>query len=346
MSGVKPMPETLLDLVEVEKHYPLDRGLLGAFSRYKRVFRALDKVSLTIRRQEVVGLVGESGSGKSTLAQVAVRLLTVDGGSVAWKGNSVTHARGKALKPFRRRVQMVFQDTGSSLNPRKRIGRHLAQSLALAEVPRADRHARALELLELVGMPATTLDRYPHQLSGGQRQRVAIARSLAMQPELLVADEPVASLDVSLQAQIVNLLDELRQRLGLTILFISHDLALVGHICTRVAVMYAGSIVEEGTPRDVLLNAGHPYTRALLAAIPRGIAGRDRADRGEELAPEGIPDAGCRFAPRCPQVRELCRGVAPPSLALVPGHSASCHFAARIAPEAVPMTASSKEFQE
>jgi ABC-type oligopeptide transport system ATPase subunit len=259
--------ETLLDLVEIEKCYRIDRGPVDWLLGRRRVFQALDKVSLTIRRREVIGLVGESGSGKSTLAQVAVRLLDADGGSVAWKGNSVTRARGRALRGFRQQVRMVFQDTGSSLNPRKSIGRHLAQTLALAGVPRARRPARAVELLALVGLGKASLARYPHQMSGGQRQRIAIARALAAEPELLVADEPVASLDVSLQAQIVNLLDELRERLGLTILFISHDLALVGHICSRVAVMYAGSIVEEGPPDTVLAHPAHPYTRALLAAI-------------------------------------------------------------------------------
>ncbi|MBW6399260.1 ABC transporter ATP-binding protein [Roseomonas sp. HJA6] len=323
--------EILLDLVELDKRYVLDGGLLARLTGRQRVLQALDKVSLTIRRREVIGLVGESGSGKSTLAQAAVRLLDVDGGSVAWKGNSVTRARGKALRGFRRGVQMVFQDTGSSLNPRKTIGRHLSQSLALGGLPRAARPARIRELLDLIGMNETVLTRYPHQLSGGQRQRIAIARSLAAEPELLVADEPVASLDVSLQAQIVNLLDELRERLGLTLLFISHDLALVGHISTRVVVMYAGSVVEEGDPATVLTRPAHPYTRALIAAIPQGVEGRGRSRDAADRGAEGIPSQGCRFAPRCPQARDMCRSLAPATLLLPGGHGVACHFAGQSA---------------
>jgi oligopeptide/dipeptide ABC transporter ATP-binding protein len=334
-------PETLLDLVEVEKHFAMDRGVLAGLFGRRRVFTALDKVSLTIRRREVVGLVGESGSGKSTLAQVAMRLLDADAGSVAWKGNSVTRLRGRALRGFRRQVQMVFQDTGSSLNPRKTIGRHLSQSLALAGVKRADRTARAEALLALVGLSDAVLARYPHQLSGGQRQRIAIARSLAMQPELLVADEPVASLDVSLQAQIVNLLDELRERLGLTLLFISHDLALVGHISSRVAVMYAGAIVEEGEPATVLHTPAHPYTRALLAAIPRGIEGRGVRRGGGAEPASSASAAGCRFAPRCAEAADICRRVAPPTVLVSATHRAACHFAVPAA-VTVPETFSAK----
>jgi oligopeptide/dipeptide ABC transporter ATP-binding protein len=187
------------------------------------------------------------------------------------------------------------------------------------------RRARAIELLSLVGLDENVLPRLPHQLSGGQRQRVAIARSLATKPELLIADEPVASLDVSLQAQIVNLLCDLRERLGLTILFISHDLALVGHISTRVAVMYAGRIVEEGEPQAVLSQAAHPYTRALLAAIPKGLAGRNRSETIVEVA-ASIPSEGCRFAPRCPKAQKMCLNVAPSSREVSAGHLAACHF--------------------
>ncbi len=289
-----PGQEVLLDLVEIRKE----------FGGARRLFRraapnvALDDVSLQVRRREVVGLVGESGCGKSTLAQVAIRLLDADRGSVSYRGRSVSRVTGRALRPFRRAVQMVFQDTGSSLNPRKTVRRHLAETLAVAGVPRAGRQARAEELLRLVGLDPALLARLPHQMSGGQRQRLAIARSLAMGPELLIADEPVASLDVSLQAQIVNLLDRLRGELGLAMLFISHDLALVARISGRVAVMFAGAIVEEGEPGVVLAAPAHPYTRALLAAIPRGIAGRmrERQDPGGDLA--ALPTAGCRCGRR------------------------------------------------
>ena len=319
--------EVVLELTEIRKEFRIG----GAFDRLLgrgRKFRALDDVSLTLHRREVVGLVGESGCGKSTLAQVVMRLLDADNGSVAFKGDSVTRATGAALRPFRRRVQMVFQDTGSSLNPRKSVGRHLAETLAMTGLPRRQRAARSEALLGMVGLDAAALTRLPHQLSGGQRQRLAIARSLAMEPEVLIADEPVASLDVSLQAQIVNLLDRLRRDLGLTLLFISHDLALVGHISDRVAVMFAGAIVEEGVPRIVLSAPAHPYTRALLAAIPKGIHGRSRQGADNDTVVAAMPDQGCRFAPRCPQEAAICRSQAPPLVRVAGGHHARCHFAA------------------
>jgi oligopeptide/dipeptide ABC transporter ATP-binding protein len=320
----------LLELTNVRKDFVLDAGLIGRLTGRRRVLRALDDVSLVVRRGEVLGLVGESGSGKSTLAEVAVRLLTVDAGAVAYRGEPVTYASGRALRPFRRGVQMVFQDTGSSLNPRKTVGRTLDEALALRGVARGERLARVERLLGLVGLGSFVRARYPHQLSGGQRQRVAIARALAMEPELLVADEPVASLDVSLQAQIVNLLLRLRHELGLTLLFISHDLALVSHISTRVAVMYAGRIVEEGPADRVLRQPAHPYTQALLAAIPKGLRGRAaRRDPTGEPAPATLdpsaPVAGCRFAPRCPVALPLCATKPARMRRLATEHVAECH---------------------
>lgn len=318
----------LLDLVKVRKEFSRSRGF---FAGRVASFVALDDVSLQVRQREVVGLVGESGCGKSTLAQVAIRLLDADAGSVVYKGRGVTGVSGRALRPFRHAVQMVFQDTGSSLNPRKTVWRHLAETLSVAGIARAGRRARAEELLRVVGLDPALLARLPHQLSGGQRQRLAIARTLAMGPELLIADEPVASLDVSLQAQIVNLLERLREELGLAMLFISHDLALVARISSRVAVMFAGAIVEEGKPGVVLAAPAHPYTRALLNAIPQGIAGRGRTrqDVGADMA--ALPAVGCRFANRCSHVAELCRTVAPPLVPVLPGHAARCHFASVIA---------------
>ncbi len=326
MSG-SPTSEVLLELTEVRKEFGAARGMLGRLLGRAPRFRALDDVSLTLHRREVVGLVGESGCGKSTLAQVAIRLLDVDAGSVAYKGNNVTRATGAALRPFRTGVQMVFQDTGSSLNPRKTVARHLAEALAVAGLARDRRQARAEELLRMVGLEPAILLRLPHQLSGGQRQRLAIARSLAMDPEVLIADEPVASLDVSLQAQIVNLLDRLRRDLGLSLLFISHDLALVARISTRVAVMFAGTIVEEGAPEHVLAAPAHPYTRALLAAIPQGIDGRARRRGQAEPEDQAVPDIGCRFANRCPLAAALCRAEAPPPVRVSASHVTRCHFA-------------------
>lgn len=312
----------LLELTEVRKTFGGGRRWLGGG---KAPYRALNDVTLTVHRQQVVGLVGESGCGKSTLAQVAIRLLEVDGGSVAWKGNSVTGLSRRSLRTFRRGVQMVFQDTGSSLNPRKTVERHLSETLAMTGAPRAGRRARAHALLQMVGLDPAVEKRLPHQLSGGQRQRLGIARALAMEPELIIADEPVASLDVSLQAQIVNLLDRLRRELGLAMLFISHDLALVARISDHVAVMFAGSIVEEGDPQKVLSAPAHPYTQALLDAIPRGIEGRERPRKAQAEA-VAMPVAGCRFAPRCPLAADPCRAVEPPPTKLGRDHFVRCHF--------------------
>ncbi len=323
------MSVPLLELVDVTRHYVLGKGVLDRLAGRRRILRALDGVSLTVHEGEVLGLVGESGSGKSTLAQLAVRLVEPTSGRIVYRGDDITRHDRRALRPFRERVQMVFQDTASSLNPRKRIRRTLEESLAMRAVPAHERAAEASRLLALVGLGDFVLARYPHQLSGGQRQRVAIARSLAMRPEFLVADEPVASLDVSLQAQIVNLLLELRGKLGLTLLFVSHDLALVNAIATRVAVMYAGRIVEEGPTQDVLRAPAHPYTRALLRAVPRGLAGRGELREpvvGGPPDPSDLPE-GCRFAPRCPAAQAVCLSAYPPWMPLSPTHRAACHYA-------------------
>jgi ABC-type glutathione transport system ATPase component len=260
----------LLELDHVSKIYQLERRLLPRMLGARRPLTAVNDVSLSVARGGVLGLVGESGCGKSTLAQIIMRLERESAGRVRFDGVDITPLEGRALQPFRRRFQMVFQDSTASLNPRKTVRRTLSESLALAEVSAADRAGATAELLAQVGLDRSLAGRYPHQLSGGQRQRVAIARALAMRPELLVADEPVSSLDVSLQAQILRLLIALRDRLGLTMIFISHDLALVHHLCSDVAVMESGRIVERGTPAEVLHHPQHDYTRKLLAAVPRG----------------------------------------------------------------------------
>ena len=267
----------LLELRAITKVYELERRALPRLFGRRRPFAAVDGVDLAVDRGGVLGLVGESGSGKSTLAQIILRLEPPTSGRILFEGHDITALEGRAMRPFRRRIQMVFQDTNASLNPRKSVGRVLAESLRLAEAPEATIPDRSVELLAGVGLAAEFLARYPHELSGGQRQRVAIARALAMQPDLLVLDEPVSSLDVSLQAQIMQLLAELRRRLGLTMIFISHDLALVHHLCTDVAVMRAGKIVERGPPAEVLFAPRHDYTRALLAAIPKPRRAAERA---------------------------------------------------------------------
>lgn len=235
---------------------------------------ALAGVSLRIEPREVVGIVGESGSGKSTLAQIAVGLLKPSSGDVLLNGEPMSELLRQRDKSWRRRVQMVFQDTGSALNPRKSVARCLTETLKLRGVGKADRHREAVEMLRLVGLDESIMARLPHELSGGQRQRVGIARALAMKPDVLIADEPVSALDVSLQAQVVNLLIRLTAELGLTLVFISHDLALVRSLCSRVVVMRAGKIVEQGPSLKVLDHPEHPYTQLLRAAVPQGYAGR------------------------------------------------------------------------
>jgi peptide/nickel transport system ATP-binding protein len=264
------MSAPLLVLEGITKRYELERRVLPRLIGRRRPLLAVNDVSLTVPRGAVTGLVGESGCGKSTLAKIMLRLEQPTSGRVVLGGTDLTALHGAALRPQRRRMQMVFQDAGASLNPRKNGTRLLDEALVLAGETREGRTFRAAELMKQVGLDPALLSRYPHELSGGQKQRLAIARALAMGPELLVADEPVSALDVSLQAQILRLLMELRDRLGLTMVFISHDLALVHHLCASVAVMSAGQVVEQGHPRDVLRDPQHPYTRRLLAAVPRG----------------------------------------------------------------------------
>jgi peptide/nickel transport system ATP-binding protein len=281
-----------------------------------------------LREGEVLGLVGESGSGKSTLAHAIVRLTTVTSGTIRYRGTDITHLRPRDLRRFYGKMQLVFQDSHSSLNPRKTIDRALLDPLRLNGVQRAHRRERAIELLGRVGLGIAFLNRYPHELSGGQRQRVGIARALAMSPELLIADEPVSSLDVSLQAQVLNLLMDLRRELGLTMMFISHDLAVVNNISTRVGVMYAGRVVEIGRPDEVLRTPAHPFTVALLSSIPAGLKGRGKdkpSVTGEPPDPARLP-RGCRFVARCPRVMPVCREEYPRASSLSATHIAECHL--------------------
>jgi len=267
------MSGPILSLRGVTKSYAqgsaLDR-LLGRDTR----FVALDGISLEVARGDIVGIVGESGSGKSTLANIAVGLTKPTSGDVLLDGKSLSVLMRDHAGPWRQRIQMAFQDSSSALNPRKTVSRCLTETLALRGVPREQRETEALAMLELVGLGAELAPRLPHELSGGQRQRIGLARALAMKPDILIADEPVSSLDVSLQAQVINLLSRLTRELGLTLLFISHDLALVRTLCSRIIVMRKGEIVEQGACLDVLDAPSHPYTQLLIAAVPKGIAGR------------------------------------------------------------------------
>ncbi|HJX33465.1 MAG TPA: ATP-binding cassette domain-containing protein [Solirubrobacterales bacterium] len=276
------MSEPLLEVTNLVKHFPVKRGLL--IDREVDRVRAVDDVSLTVARGETLGLVGESGCGKSTLCRTVLQLLEPTSGSVRFEGREIAGLSRRKMRPLRREMQMIFQDPYASLNPRKRIGQIVGNPLKLQGVASgADLRRRVQELLERVGLAAEHYNRYPHEFSGGQRQRIGIARALALEPKLIVADEPVSALDVSIQAQIVNLLDDLQDELGLTYVFVAHDIGVVRHISDRIAVMYAGKIVEEGPADRVCEHPADPYTRTLLAAVPVPDPRESRARRQASL---------------------------------------------------------------
>ncbi|MEH3054308.1 MAG: ATP-binding cassette domain-containing protein [Patulibacter minatonensis] len=310
--------EPLLRIEHVEQAFSVKGGTL----------RAVDDVTLHVERGETLGLVGESGCGKSTLARTALRLIEPTGGSISLEGRDITKIPQRELRAIRHRMQMVFQDPFGSLNPRRRIGRIVADALELRGVEKGKRDAEVLAALERVGLGADHLSRFPHELSGGQRQRVGVARALAASPDLLIADEPVSALDVSVQAQLVNLLVDLQRDLGLAQLFVAHDLSVVRQVANRIAVMYLGRIVESGPTDVVFARARHPYTRALLAAVP--IADPSRRGRSREAIvgelPSPIdPPAGCHFHPRCPRATEICKAEQPSLWRYADGGLAACH---------------------
>ncbi|MER8230918.1 oligopeptide/dipeptide ABC transporter ATP-binding protein [Streptomyces sp. NPDC094049] len=294
--------------------------------------RAVDGVGFDVAEGETLGLVGESGCGKSTTGRAIVRLLEPTSGSVTYDGRDISRLSQRALKPLRRDLQMVFQDPHSSLNPRQTVARIISDPLLVQGESAASARKRAVELMELVGLIPEHVDRRPHEFSGGQAQRIGIARALATGPRLVVADEPVSALDVSVQAQIVNLMERLQRELGLAYLFIAHDLSVVKRVCDRVAVMYLGRIVEIGTKERVYGAPAHPYTRALLSAVPLpDPAAERRRERitllGDPPSP-AAPPPGCTFHPRCPKAREICRTEAPPLRIAAPGEAreVACHF--------------------
>jgi oligopeptide/dipeptide ABC transporter ATP-binding protein len=306
------------------------RALTKLFPVGRRAtLRAVDGVDLDVAPAETLGLVGESGSGKTTTGRMLVGLIPASGGTIDLFGRAITGPDGAAaLAAVRRRLQVVFQDPQSSLNPRMRIGDAIAEPLDIAGgLTRSDRAARVGELLEQVGLPRGCGERFPHEFSGGQRQRIGIARALALRPEFIVCDEPVSALDVSMQAQIVNLLRDLQDRLGLSYLFIAHDLAVVRSIATRVAVMYAGRVVESAPRRDLYEGPKHPYTQALLAAVPRPVPHRVRPPVVAGELPSLLdPPSGCAFHTRCPHAMPRCRVEAPTLRDVAPGHAAACHL--------------------
>ncbi len=310
----------ILEAVDLKKHFRTGSGLV----------RAVDGVSLTLAKGETLALVGESGCGKSTTARLVLRLIEPTSGTVKFEGQDITAIPGGPLRRLRRRMQIVFQDPFASLNPRMTVGDTLDEPLLIHGYgDAAKRRARVTELLDLVGLPAEHSRRYPHEFSGGQRQRIGIARALALEPALVVCDEPVSALDVSVQAQVVNLLGDLQARLGLSYLFIAHDLAVVKHVANRVAVMYLGRIVETAPRDDLFARPLHPYTRALLAAIPRPDPGQKLARQvpGGDVPSPLNPPAGCHFHTRCPFVIDRCRSEVPALRSIAPTHLSACHRA-------------------
>jgi oligopeptide transport system ATP-binding protein len=329
------MNNALLAVDNLVLTFPLRAGIGGMLRGSSHpVARVLNGVTLRIQRGETLAVVGESGSGKSTLARTLVRLIEADSGQILFDGENVRALRGEALRRYNRRVQMVFQDPYGSLNPRMTVGEILGEALRVHNLERPERRdQRIAELLDLVRLPANAAARLPHEFSGGQRQRIAVARALSVEPELLIADEIVSSLDVSVQAQILNLLLDLQERLELAILFVSHDLRVVRHIAHRVAIMYLGRVVEVGPAETVFYQPRHPYTQGLLRAAPtmelppegvRPSAG-EAALAGELPSPLAIPP-GCPFHPRCPAAYEVCLRDAPRVHITSDGHMATCHL--------------------
>ncbi len=316
---------TILEVEALSKEFPVRRGLL---QRQRGSVRAVDRVSLRLEEGECFALVGESGSGKTTLARSIIRLVEPSSGSVRFRGRELLELSPRELRRQRRDFQMIFQDPYGSLNPRMTVRKIVAEPIEVHRlIPRAEIPGRLRELLGLVGMPEDALDRYPHEFSGGQRQRIGIARALATEPSLLLADEPVSALDVSVQAQIINLLVDLQRRLGLTLLLIAHDLAVVEQIADRVAVMYLGRLVEVGNASEIFARPRHPYTVSLLSAVPvpDPTSGRQRILLPGEPPSPMDPPSGCAFHPRCPIVRQRC-STDEPALEERAGWPVGCHY--------------------
>jgi peptide/nickel transport system ATP-binding protein/oligopeptide transport system ATP-binding protein len=323
------MPEpgqALLEIRNLKKYFPVRRGVLsGVVSHVK----AVDDVSFTVRKGETFGLVGESGCGKTTTGRAVLRLIEPDSGEIRFEGADMLRLGARALRDLRRDMQIIFQDPYASLNPRMTIRTIVGEPYAIHGIATgSDRDNRVAELLKTVGLEPSVMSRYPHEFSGGQRQRIGIARALALRPKLIVADEPVSALDVSIQSQIINLLADLQVQFGLTYLFISHAIPVIEHISTRIGVMYVGKLVEVGTSQQICVNPKHPYTQALLSAVPVP----DPAARKHRIVLRGDvptpinPPSGCRFHPRCPIAVDRCKTEEPPLRPLEDGRQVACHL--------------------
>lgn len=320
--------QTLVQVKGLKKYFPVTQGII--FQKEIGTIKAVDDVSFEIKKGETLGLVGESGCGKTTTGRTLIQLYRPTAGEVFFDGINLAQTQGKELRALRKHMQMIFQDPYASLNPRWTISRIITEPLRVHNIAKGKTSMdKVAELLELVQLNANYMNRFPHEFSGGQRQRVGIARALASMPKFIICDEPISALDVSIQAQIVNLLEDLQEQLGLTYLFIAHDLSMVRHICDRVAVMYLGVIVELAERDELYDNPLHPYTQALLSAVPIPDPRITRARKriileGTPPSPENIPD-GCRFHPRCPNAKEGCKTETPEWREVKPGHWVTCH---------------------
>jgi peptide/nickel transport system ATP-binding protein len=318
--------DPLVEVKNVKKYFPIRKGLL---QREVGAVHAVDDVTFAVSEGETLGLVGESGCGKSTLGRTIVRLLEPTEGNVLFQGRDISKLGARSLRPLRREMQMIFQDPYASLNPRKRVGSIIGTPLKIHGVEKSNRRERVQELLETVGLSPEHYNRFPHEFSGGQRQRIGVARALALNPKLIVADEPVSALDVSIQSQMLNLLDDLQKELSLTYIFIAHDLGVVRHVSDRIAVMYLGKLVELSPAEELYTRPIMPYTEALLSAVP--IPDPDLSEKRERIVLQGdvpspiSPPSGCRFHPRCRYATEICSKVEPPLADYGSGHLAACH---------------------